>query len=177
MPELILPDARVRESFLDAMREVIAEGSRSEAAFMGSEQTRYGAAWHRPDGFEAYVAEVRADAQEATPRRPNFVPQTTWWWVEDDEYLGRISVRHRLTDFLLEVGGHIGYYVRPSRRRLGHATGMLRAVLPHAAAMGIDRALVTCDDSNLGSRRVIEAAGGELEDQRGVKLRYWVPTG
>jgi predicted acetyltransferase len=176
MPELILPDVRVRDSFLEAMREVIAEGSRAEAAFMGSEQTRYGVERHSPAGFAAYVAEVRADAEPATPRRANFVPQSTWWWVDGDDYLGRISVRHRLNDFLLEVGGNIGYYVRPSRRRLGHATAMLRAVLPHAAALGIERALVTCDDTNRASRCVIESAGGVLEDQRGDKLRFWVPT-
>ena len=85
-------------------------------------------------------------------------------------------MRHRLTEFLRDVGGHVGYYVRPSRRRRGHATAMLRAVLPYAADLGLERVLVTCDDTNEGSRRVIEAAGGVLEDQRGVKLRYWLPT-
>ena len=53
---------------------------------------------------------------------------------------------------------------------------MLRAVLPYAADLGLEQVLVTCDDTNEGSRRVIEAAGGVLEDQRGVKLRYWLPT-
>ncbi len=45
-----------------------------------------------------------------------------------------------------------------------------------AAGLGIDPALVTCDDTNVGSRKAIEHNGGLLEDQRGVKLRYWVPT-
>jgi len=53
---------------------------------------------------------------------------------------------------------------------------MLRACLPVASGLGIDPALVTCDDTNEASRRVIEAAGGVFEDQRGEKLRYWVPT-
>jgi len=53
---------------------------------------------------------------------------------------------------------------------------MLGAVLPEVARLGIDTALVTCDVDNMGSRRVIEANGGVLEDQREVKLRYWVPT-
>ena len=75
-----------------------------------------------------YVATVRADGAETTPRRIGIVPHTTWWWVDGEDYLGRISVRHRLTEFLRDVGGHVGYYVRPSRRRLGHATAMLRAV-------------------------------------------------
>ena len=53
---------------------------------------------------------------------------------------------------------------------------MLAAALPVAASLGIDPALVTCDNINLGSRKVIEANGGVFQDQRGVKLRYWVPT-
>ncbi len=176
MPELVLPDVRVRESFLEAMREVVTEGNRAEAAYLGSEQTRYRTEWNSPEGFAVYVATVRADGAETTPRRIGIVPHTTWWWVDGEDYLGRISVRHRLTEFLRDVGGHVGYYVRPSRRRLGHATAMLRAVLPHAADLGLEQVLVTCDDTNEGSRRVIEAAGGVLEDQRGVKLRYWLPT-
>jgi hypothetical protein len=48
--------------------------------------------------------------------------------------------------------------------------------LPVAASLGIDPALGTCDDTNVGSRKVIEANGGVLEDQLGVKLRFWVPT-
>ncbi len=176
MPELILPDVRVRESFLQAVREVVTEGNRAEAAYLGSEQTRYRAEWSSPEGFAEYVATVRADGAETTPRRIGIVPHTTWWWVDGEDYVGRISVRHRLTDFLRDVGGHVGYYVRPSRRRRGHATAMLRAVLPYAADLGLERVLVTCDDTNEGSRRVIEAAGGVLEDQQGVKLRFWLPT-
>jgi len=176
MPELILPDVRVRESFLQAVREVVTEGNRAEAAYLGSEQTRYDTTCNTPEGFAQYVASVRADGAETTPRRIGIVPHTTWWWVDGEDYLGRISVRHRLTQFLRDVGGHVGYYVRPSRRRRGHATAMLRAVLPYAADLGLEQVLVTCDDSNEGSRRAIEAAGGAFEDQRGAKLRYWLTT-
>ncbi|WP_245735890.1 GNAT family N-acetyltransferase [Pedococcus cremeus] len=74
-------------------------------------------------------------------------------------------------------GGHIGYDVAPEHRRRGHATAMLRAMLPIAAEQyGIERALITCDHDNLASRKVIEACGGVFEDRRGEKLRYWVPT-
>lgn len=170
MAKLILPDVRVRASFLDARLEVIREGTGAEASNVGGEEHL------SEDGFAELVAAVRAEGLEKTPRAPGLVPQTTYWWVEADDYLGRISVRHRLNDFLLELGGHIGYFVVPSRRRQGHATAMLRAVLPEARRLGVDPALVTCDDTNLASRKVIEAAGGVLEDRRGVKLRYWVPT-
>ena len=75
------------------------------------------------------------------------------------------------------MGGHIGYDVRPSARRHGHATEMLRQTLPIAHRMGIDPALITCNVDNIGSRTVIERNGGVLEDERAGKLRFWVATG
>jgi predicted acetyltransferase len=96
------------------------------------------------------------------------------WWVDDEEYLGRLTIRHRLTSQLRNVGGHIGYGVRPSARRRGHATAMLAAALPVARGLGIDRVLVTCDHDNIASRKVIEANGGVLQEPRGVILRYWI---
>ena len=61
-------------------------------------------------------------------------------------------------------GGHIGYAVRPAHRRRGYATEILRQSLIIARAVGVDRVLVTCDDTNVGSSAVIEACGGVLDD-------------
>jgi predicted acetyltransferase len=105
------------------------------------------------------------------------VSGTYLWMVDGETVVGRVSLRHELTPWLLEVGGHIGYAVRPSARRRGYASEALRLMLQVAAERGIDPALVTCDEDNVGSRRVIEANGGVLEDLRGGKLRFWVPTG
>jgi predicted acetyltransferase len=128
------------------------------------------------EAFGRFVSTVRANRLEETPRPAGYVPGTELWWVDGDEYLGRIGIRHRLTPTLLEVGGHIGYDVRPSARRRGHATEMLRQALAVAHELGIDPALITCDLDNVASRSVIERNGGVLEDQRGGKLRFWVPT-
>jgi predicted acetyltransferase len=128
------------------------------------------------EAFGKFVAAVRADQLEETPRPPGFVPDTELWWVDGDEFLGRIGVRHRLTPTLLEAGGHIGYDVRPSARRRGHATRMLGEALAIARELGINPALITCDVDNVGSRTVIERNGGVLEDQRGRMLRFWVRT-
>jgi predicted acetyltransferase len=174
VPELTRPDARFMQSFLAAMQEFGDEGRAGTESMIGWDLERYAATWHTRTGFETYVADTLAEA--VRPRRAGLVCQTSWWWTEGEEYVGRISLRHELTPDLLEWGGHIGYDVRRSRRREGHATRMLAAVLPEAAALGIDPALLTCDDDNLASRRVIEVNGGRLEDQRGHKLRYWVPT-
>lgn len=174
MPELVRPDARYRTSFLAAMTEFAEEGRTGDGSMVGRDLARYAARWGDPEVFAGYVSGVRAE--ETRPARAGFVCSTTRWWVEDEEYLGRIAVRHELTEHLREVGGHIGYDVRRSRRREGHATAMLAATLPVARGLGIDPALITCDTDNVASRKVIEANGGRLEDERNGKLRFWVPT-
>jgi len=175
MPELTTPDPSFCDSFLAAMEEFAAEGRAGDDSMVGRDLAECGPTWHTHAGFRAYVEQVLVESER--PREPGFVRQTTWWWTEGNDYLGRISLRHELTDHLREVGGHIGYDVRRSRRREGHATRMLAAVLPEASALGVDPALVTCDVDNLASRKVIERNSGLLEDQRGAKLRYWIRTG
>jgi predicted acetyltransferase len=174
MPRLALPDTRYRLSFLAAMDEFAAEGRVGDDTMVGRDLEVHGPTWATSKGFAAYVDEVLAEVDR--PRQPGFVCSTTWWWVEGEEYVGRIAVRHDLTPHLLEVGGHVGYDVRRSRRGEGHATRMLAVALPEVRALGIDPALVTCSHDNAASRRVIEANGGILEDQRGERLRFWIPT-
>jgi predicted acetyltransferase len=179
MPLLVEPDVRFHESFLRAMAGFAAEGrgGDSDSSMIGRNLREWGDRWQDPAVFAEYVAEVRAIGQPETPRPAGMVPATTLWWAEGDEFLGRIQLRHWLNEFLTEVGGHVGYDVPPEHRRKGHATAMLRALLPLAAkGFGLDRVLVTCDVDNVASRKVIEACGGVFEDQRGIKLRYWVPT-
>ncbi|TIC82958.1 GNAT family N-acetyltransferase [Nocardioides sp. GY 10127] len=101
----------------------------------------------------------------------------------DGQVVGRVSVRYELNDWLARWGGHVGYGVRPAFRRRGHATTLLRGALDRLADAGVERALVTCDDDNVGSAAVIEGCGGVLEDvvpgpddDPVDKRRYWVPT-
>ncbi|WP_350281566.1 GNAT family N-acetyltransferase [Kribbella sp. HUAS MG21] len=178
MPILIVPSVAVHRSFLAAWDELGPDHERWMGArsIIGSEQewTREQAA--DPAAFARLVDAIRAEAEPSTVLAPGMVHQTVLWFVDGVEFLGRLSIRHELTPALIEVGGHIGYCVRPSARRRGHATRMLVQSLPIAAGLGIEPALVTCDVDNTGSRKVIEAAGGELEDERHGKLRFWVPT-
>lgn len=105
------------------------------------------------------------------------VPNTHFWILDGEEMVGYLHLRHHLNAFLLEEGGHIGYSVRPSRRKEGHATRALALGVRRAAELGIERVLVTCDADNDASRRTIERCGGVLEDVRNAKLRYWITTG
>ena len=178
MPELITPDPRVHRSFLAAMAEFQAEGQGGpdDDSNTGQAIRKYARRWADPAEFARYLRELEDEARDELPRPDGVVPQTTLWWVSGNEYHGRISIRHGLTASLREIGGHIGYDIRPSARQRGHATAMLAAALPVARSLGIDQALLTCDQDNLASRKVIEANGGVLEDKNGDKVRYWMPT-
>lgn len=175
MPELIRPTERLAVSFTEAVHEFMTEGRGGP-----DDRTLLGSLAHQagpPTEPHAWTAKYLAiERRHETDPPGDFVPSTTYWWTDGDTYLGRINIRHCLNEHLREIGGHIGYDIRPTARRRGHATAMLAATLPRAAALGIEKALITCDLDNIASRKVIEANGGVLEDQRGAKLRYWAPT-
>ncbi|TQL02059.1 GNAT family N-acetyltransferase [Cellulomonas sp. SLBN-39] len=151
----------------EAERELAADGFEFLAGHGG-----------RP--FAEQLAALDAEAR-GTDLPAGRVPATFLVGVVDGVIVGRVSVRHRLNAWLAQHGGHIGYAVRPAYRRQGHATALLRAGLAHCADLGIDRALVTCADTNVASARTIERCGGVLQDvidrhdNRPLR-RYLVPT-
>jgi predicted acetyltransferase len=111
---------------------------------------------------------------------PGQVAMTTFWLLDDEQVAGMSRLRHALNKALLQKGGHIGYYIRPSERGKGYGSAILRLTLEAARSLGIGRALVTTDSDNAASIAVIEGNGGVLEDERadgatGVPYRrYWI---
>jgi predicted acetyltransferase len=111
---------------------------------------------------------------------PGMVPESSYWGVIDGEVVGRIALRHTLEQGLAEFGGNIGYEVRPSARRKGVATEMLRAILQTPKVRELGRMLLTCSPDNMGSIRTIEKNGGILEKTAFVErvnretCYYWI---
>ncbi len=175
MPELAYPDEKFRNSYIEALREGFVRGDGSP---MGEDEVAKVEA-----DFAAHVAS-RNDSTgtvvcpDGVEREK--VPYDTFWLVEGEAFIGEINLRHELNDFLTVYGGHVGYGVRPSRRRQGLGSLMLELVLPRARELGIDKLLLTCDPENAGSRGVIEANGGVLEKVTGVDwadrevCHYWI---
>lgn len=109
------------------------------------------------------------------------VPATFLVAEVDGQIVGRVSIRHRLNEYLQQRGGHIGFGIRPEFRGRGFATEILLEALKIASGLGIERVLVTCDDTNIASGRVIEKCGGVLENIVGMEnvekfRRYWITT-
>src|SRR5262249_20254218 len=118
--------------------------------------------------FVAYVRHLEDQARgERVP--PGCVPSNTYWLVRggsaSDTIVGTSSLRHHLTPALEDIGGHIGYRIRPDARRLGYGTHILALTLAKARACGLDRVLLTCDTDDIGSGRIIERHGGVLASQ------------
>jgi len=158
MPHLDMPTEAVRDSFVEAARELRDEGWLAE--FPVDEVAA---------DFSAYVRRILSE------REFWGVPISTLWYIDGPCYLGTVIIRHRLTAELARNGGHIGYHVAPRYRRQGHATAMLAAAIAYChSTLGINRILITCNQSNIASRRVIESNGGVLENILEDECRYWV---
>lgn len=82
--------------------------------------------------------------------------------------MGKINLRFGLTDELLWHGGQIGYAVDPEFRGHGYAARAVRLVLPLARAAGMDTVWITCDPSNIASKKSIENAGGVFIEERAI---------
>lgn len=168
MVELVEPDVRYEASYRAAMREYTAEGRADE-----------GEALEVHPSFASFVEELRDHARgRALP--PGWVASDDYWLVDGTIYLGRVQIRHELTAALRRYGGHVGYSIRPRARRQGHGTTALRLALRVCRDLGLGRILITCDEPNVASRRIIEANGGVLEDVIQLEgrpsrtLRYWI---
>lgn len=139
------------------------------------------------EGFDAYLA-ARARQGDVTIEPDEGLVHCTYFWALDGDapgegdLVGFLALRHALNDFLYEIGGNIGYSVRPSARGRGLATQALRLGLGEAKKRGIDPVLVSCVTENDASRAVIEKCGGRFEDIReypgipGATRRYWFGT-
>ncbi len=162
---LVRPDLRYKDSYIAAAYEYEAEG--------------HWPLWNIAKMIRHFDEYVEMLLLKETDPMPGWSAETVFWSVIGSEYVGRISLRHELIGNLLNYGGHIGYDVRPSMRRRGFGTQQLALCLQEARQRGFTRVLITCDDDNLGSIRIIEANGGVLEDKRDngrptLTRRYWI---
>ncbi|MCE5322700.1 GNAT family N-acetyltransferase [bacterium] len=125
--------------------------------------------------FPAYLQRHANMAKGIGIDLTRYVPQTMYWLYVDGRPVGIGKLRHYLNDYLMKIGGHIGYAIRPSERGKGYGTLILKELLIKAREKGIEEALVTCREDNIRSRKIIERNGGKLADITDAECRYWIP--
>lgn len=164
--ELVRPMRKYDQGWKEALREF--------------EEENVGGFWNfpeKPTDIDSYILRDE-ESSHGTNLQTNWVPSTTYWLIDNETFIGHVNLRHRLNDKLMMHGGHIGYAIRPTERRKGYGAKILELVLPKAEELGIQKALVTCEESNIGSRKIIENNGGKYQntvesDGKSIR-RYWI---
>ncbi|MEE3234356.1 MAG: GNAT family N-acetyltransferase [Candidatus Latescibacterota bacterium] len=187
MSALVSPSAAYQKSFIVGAREFDEEGKLNSTYLVGLGFSIKSIKVN----FEDFVNALKRLSDSAFLPDGWYIDQV-FWLTENDEYIGQVSVRPELTTpYLLTYGGHIGYSIRPSKRRCGYGKIILSLALKIAQKNKLKRVLVTCDSDNIGSRKIIEYNGGcyesairmtqssfrtegRLAAQNIEKLRYWI---
>lgn len=174
--KLILPTSKYREQILKFKQDMLNSGSSMD-----------GTGSLKNSDVDVWIKECRNHRQgKCLPE--GFVPATQFICIRksDNKIVGMLQIRHYLTDFLLNYGGHIGDCIAIDERRKGYGKLILKLGLQKCKKMGIKKVLVTCKDTNIASRKCILANGGRYEDTRflqndtsnlknGINLeRYWI---
>lgn len=102
------------------------------------------------------------------------VPQNTYWFYVDEKLVGTASIRHHLTDALLQVGGHCGYSIRPKERGKGYGSVLLGLLMEEARKLNINRLLLTIQNQNIASTKVALKKGGVIEKENEVRKYIWI---
>lgn len=168
MIRLIEPNDRYLKSYMEAYAE-----------YENNQITAYSFT----DTKECNVLEKFENYRNEHNLKPGRVGAHYFWLVDDSKeyFLGEIAIRHRLNEALSRYGGHIGYGVRFSEWNKGYGTYMLKLAVEEAKKMGLSSILITCDDDNIGSAKVLENNGFVLQDKITnhfdckpfITRRYW----
>lgn len=169
--ELVLPTVKYKESYLEALKEFENDTENNGTNFQKPKEN---------ESFEDFVNHFY-DEMKGINLPEGYVPATMFWLIDNGEFIGRVQIRHELTSELFKHGGNIGYYIRPSKRKLGYGKKILEMALVEAKKIGFEKVLLSCNDDNTGSAKIIEVNGGVLEnileptnEKEKKTRRYWI---
>ena len=175
---------------MDELKLVVPDNSDKESALLMLEEIKNadaGLPWQysglanleEATSFEEWVKE-KCDESKGINLREDYVACTTLFLKResDGKICGAVSIRHELNDFLFNFGGHIGYSITPSERDKGYGKLQLKKALVFAKELGIEKCLITADESNVVSNKTIISEGGVLENtvmwNNEPLNRYWI---
>ena len=159
-----------REAYLESLKQIeLGNIKKHDLMFMNPE--------------EKDIVQTFMDNRDQSKLPSYYVPSYDYFAVDDDKFVGVAHIRIRLTDNLLRYGGHIGYGVNPKYWKKGYGKEILKLALQKSKNLiEENKILITCDDDNIGSYKIIEANGGILENkvenedagEKFLTRRYWI---
>lgn len=169
--ELVFPTEKYRDQVMDYLQEHFDNDEMILNGCGGLDRLR---------DFDSWLEKVRNDVDSANCSEGR-VPASLYMAIRksDKRLIGLIQIRHCLNEKLLQTSGHIGDGVRPSERKKGYVTEMIRLALEKCKELGIKRVLMSCDKDNVGSRKSIMNNGGVLENEikmedESIEQRFWI---
>ena len=125
-----------------------------------------------------------ADYEHAKNLPDGYVPESRFWLLDNDEFVGSFSIRHKLTQKLEQIGGHIAANISKKYRGKYSSFIGIKMCLNEAHKLGLKRVLMTCDTENTISYRAImglkKLYGGEQISDSFVdghgEHRVWINT-
>lgn len=167
--KLVKPCNDYKEEYIEMMEEWKATGEKIVPASI------------RKDYYDFNKMVIEFKNEEKGIVKEGAVPSTTYWGYDEEtgKIVGAVNIRHYLNDKLLKNGGHIGDGVRPTERKKGYATEMIKLALEKCKELGIEKALMVCYKDNIGSVKSIKNNGGILENEIPAEdgktdQRYWI---
>lgn len=169
MLKLVKPAIKYKKSYLAALKEFQKEGRNLNINYNDVK-----------NNFKVFTNKLKNRARgEDLPK--GYVPDTVLWLVDGNKFLGKIAIRHNInTKKLKLISGHVGYEIAPSERKKGYGTKQLQLALPFAEKLGLKKLLISCNEDNIGSQKIIEHCSGKFEkkifdsEEKNYKLRYWI---
>lgn len=147
--ELVKPDIKYKDSFVDALRDGFYLGSQSPMSAEAIDDIE--------EDFDGFLMNKVLKPYDSTPRLrddgkyyPN-APQIPYWLIDEGKFVGAFNLRTELNDFLMFIGGNVGYGVAPKYRRMGYATKGLSLLILKAREFGMNKLLIAAKEENIGS--------------------------
>lgn len=98
------------------------------------------------------------------------VKESIYWLIDNEEFIGRISIRHNLSPYLQKYDGNIGFEIRPSKRKMGYGYILLELGIREVRNIGLDNIVIMCKDINKASIKIIEKNNGILIEKYFLKI-------
>jgi predicted acetyltransferase len=168
--KLIDPSIEYESSYIDMMRDFEFHKERFVPFTLNEDYDDFTSLVERLEGYAKGEGVL-----------DSFVEHKSYWLIDtNDRIVGTSNFRLRLNERLRQIGGHIGFGIKPTERGKGYAKEILAKTLIHAKNIGSNKVLLTCDKPNIASSQVIKNNGGILHSE-GTLLghpeiiqRYWI---